>query len=86
MGPPQARPDLPDYIRHARETRWLRTDVPRAAFGADFSNGLGYRGTVHEFGHSGAVQTVRSLVGDSSENHGKTAMKKVPAAKPDFRS
>lgn len=58
------RQDLPDSVRHTRPVRWIRTDIPRAAFDRDLLFSLGAAQTVCQVQRNQAEERIRALIGE----------------------
>lgn len=56
------RPDLPEDARHTRPTEWLRTDIPRTAFGQDLLYSFGAFMTVCQIRRNNAEERIRAVL------------------------
>ena len=61
-GPYQYRPDMPGGGTHVRPTKWLRTDIPRAAFGQDLLYSFGAFMTVCQITRNNAQQRIQAVL------------------------
>lgn len=61
VGGYQYRPDLPPAARHVHPVKWLKTDLPRTAFGQDLLYSLGAFMTVCELKRHDAARRLEAL-------------------------
>ncbi len=61
-GPYTYRTDLGDTIRHTRPVAWLRTDIPRTAFGQDLLYSLGAMLSVYRVQRNDAETRIRAML------------------------
>ena len=61
-GPYEYRDDLPMGVRHARRVKWIRTDIPRSAFGQDLLYSLGAFMTVCRIKRNDAEKRIEAIL------------------------
>ncbi len=62
IGPYQYRPEMPGRGTHVRPTKWLQTDIPRAAFGQDLLYSFGAFMTVCQITRNSAEARVKAVL------------------------
>jgi restriction system protein len=66
-GPYQYTTDLGDAVRHVRKVEWLRTDLPRTAFGQDILYSLGAFMTVCQVARNQAEERIRAVLAGKAD-------------------
>lgn len=66
-GPYQYTSDLGDGVRHVRKVEWLRTDLPRTAFGQDILYSLGAFMTVCQIERNQAEERIRAVLAGKAD-------------------
>jgi restriction system protein len=66
-GPYQYTTDLGDGVRHVRKVEWLRTDLPRTAFGQDLLYSLGAFMTVCQIERNQAEDRIRAVLAGNAD-------------------
>jgi restriction system protein len=66
-GPYQYTTDLGDGVRHIRKVEWLRTDLPRTAFGQDILYSLGAFMTVCQIQRNQAEERIRAVLAGNAD-------------------
>jgi len=79
VGDYEHRPDLPAGAAHARNVRWIRTDVPRTAIGTDLLYSLGAFLTVARIQRNNAEERIKAIIAGASE----AAQKEPPVGDAD---
>jgi len=82
--PYRYRPDLPEDARHTRPTEWLRTDIPRNAFGQDLLYSLGACQTVCQVRRNNAEERIKAVLAGKPDPGQGTGPGPSPEPGPDF--
>jgi restriction system protein len=61
-GPYQYVTNLGEGVYHVRKVKWLRTDIPRTAFGQDLLAHMGYPRTVYRLGDAQAAERIQAVL------------------------
>ena len=61
-GPYKYQPEFPEDAKHTRPVTWIRTDIPRTAFGQDLLYSLGAFITVCEIKRNDAENRIKALL------------------------
>ena len=67
-GPYEYRSELPLDARHTRKTKWLKTDIPRTAFGQDLLYSLGAFMTVCQIKRNEAERRIGGIVAGKADS------------------